>query len=72
MNYESLSVSLRNQERIEEAAKKLSHVFQRNIDDIRTMILGRIHVCPPVQQCREAIERVRTELEHLQGHTDES
>lgn len=69
MNYESLSVSQTNRKRIEQAANELSRVFQRNTDEIRTMILARIHVCPPVQQCKEAIERVRAELEHLREHT---
>ncbi len=65
MNYESLHVGKKSKERIEKASREMSEKYGTTIDEIRLMILTKIQIFPPLRQCQEAIERVRTELRRL-------
>ena len=57
---------------VESEAADIAAEHGKSIDDIRDLIHAKIAPHPPLQQCKDAIEKVRRELEDALKPREES
>ena len=71
MTERNLHLTPRNEALIEKGADSIARQFALSIDDVRRRIREKIAPHPPRQQCVDAVEKVRAELEDALKRTTE-